>query len=168
MARFCGGSPGGRTRGTVTWTMDETAGGRMLHVVVAGRPNVNPEYRLVGNKGRPHGFGCASTTQSCHESTAFPSPFLPFSVARCATLDDKFRFSVGVRGLCCRFRAEPESLHPTGVHGRLELPVGRVNLSVAASGDTNSGSAIASNADGAAYLKETMALASSSKMSKTV
>jgi hypothetical protein len=40
-------------------------------------------------------------------------------------------------------RAEPESLYPIGIRGRLPLPVGRVNLSVAASVDTNSGSAIA-------------------------
>jgi len=32
----------GHTRGTTTWTMDETEGGRILHVVIVGSPNVNP------------------------------------------------------------------------------------------------------------------------------
>jgi metallo-beta-lactamase class B len=39
----------GHTRGTTTWTMDETEGGRLLHVVIVGSPNVNPGYKLVGN-----------------------------------------------------------------------------------------------------------------------
>jgi len=43
----------GHTRGTTTWTMDETEGGRMLHVVIVGSPNVNPGYKLVGNKTYP-------------------------------------------------------------------------------------------------------------------
>ncbi len=43
----------GHTRGTTTWTMDETEGGRMLHVVIVGSPNVNPGYKLVGNKAYP-------------------------------------------------------------------------------------------------------------------
>jgi metallo-beta-lactamase class B len=53
----------GHTRGTTTWTMDETEGGRILHVVIVGSPNVNPGYELVGNKAYPriaqdyrHGF----------------------------------------------------------------------------------------------------------------
>ena len=53
----------GHTKGTTTWTMDETEGGRKLHVVIVGSPNVNPGYRLVGNKAYPqiaadyrHGF----------------------------------------------------------------------------------------------------------------
>jgi metallo-beta-lactamase class B len=43
----------GHTRGTTTWTMDETEGGRLLHVVIVGSPNVNPGYKLVGNKVYP-------------------------------------------------------------------------------------------------------------------
>jgi metallo-beta-lactamase class B len=53
----------GHTRGTTTWTMDETEGGRLLHVVIVGSPNVNPGYKLVGNTVYPqiaadytHGF----------------------------------------------------------------------------------------------------------------
>ena len=53
----------GHTRGTTTWTMDETEGGKTLHAVIVGSPNVNPGYRLVGNKSYPriasdyqHGF----------------------------------------------------------------------------------------------------------------
>jgi metallo-beta-lactamase class B len=43
--------------------MDEIEGGRTLHVVIVGSPNVNPGYKLVGNKTYPqiasdyaHGF----------------------------------------------------------------------------------------------------------------
>jgi len=43
----------GHTRGTTTWTMDETEGGRLLHVVIVGSPNVNPGYKLVGNTVYP-------------------------------------------------------------------------------------------------------------------
>jgi len=43
----------GHTRGTTTWTLDETEGGRTLHVVIVGSPNVNPGYKLVGNKAYP-------------------------------------------------------------------------------------------------------------------
>ena len=43
----------GHTRGTTTWTMDETENGRALHVVIVGSPNVNPGYKLVGNKAYP-------------------------------------------------------------------------------------------------------------------
>jgi metallo-beta-lactamase class B len=53
----------GHTRGTTTWTLDETEAGRILHVVIVGSPNVNPGYKLVGNKPYPriasdyaHGF----------------------------------------------------------------------------------------------------------------
>ena len=53
----------GHTRGTTTWTMDETEGGRTLHAVIVGSPNVNPGYKLVDNKVYPqiaddyyHGF----------------------------------------------------------------------------------------------------------------
>lgn len=53
----------GHTRGTTTWTMDETEGGRLLHVVIVGSPNVNPGFKLVGNTVYPritadykHGF----------------------------------------------------------------------------------------------------------------
>lgn len=43
----------GHTKGTTTWTMDETEGGRVLHVVIVGSPNVNPGYKLVGNAAYP-------------------------------------------------------------------------------------------------------------------
>ena len=53
----------GHNKGTTTWTMDETEGGRTLHVVIVGGPNVNPGYKLVGNAAYPqiaadfrHGF----------------------------------------------------------------------------------------------------------------
>jgi metallo-beta-lactamase class B len=39
----------GHTKGTTTWTLDEKEGGRILHVVIVGSPNVNPGYKLVGN-----------------------------------------------------------------------------------------------------------------------
>jgi metallo-beta-lactamase class B len=43
----------GHTRGTTTWTMDETENDRLLHLVIVGSPNVNPGYKLVGNKAYP-------------------------------------------------------------------------------------------------------------------
>ena len=43
----------GHTRGTTTWTLDEQENGRILHVVIVGSPNVNPGYKLVGNKTYP-------------------------------------------------------------------------------------------------------------------
>ncbi len=43
----------GHTRGTTTWTLDEHEGGRTLHVVVVGSPNVNPGYKLVHNTHYP-------------------------------------------------------------------------------------------------------------------
>jgi metallo-beta-lactamase class B len=43
----------GHTKGTTTWTLDETEGGRTLHVVIVGSPNVNPGYKLVGNQTYP-------------------------------------------------------------------------------------------------------------------
>jgi len=43
----------GHTRGTTTWTLEEPKDGRILHVVIVGSPNVNPGYRLVGNKAYP-------------------------------------------------------------------------------------------------------------------
>jgi len=43
----------GHTKGTTTWTLDETEGGKTLHVVIVGSPNVNPGYKLVGNKVYP-------------------------------------------------------------------------------------------------------------------
>jgi len=39
----------GHTKGTTTWTLDEKEGGRLLHVVIVGSPNVNPGFKLVGN-----------------------------------------------------------------------------------------------------------------------
>jgi metallo-beta-lactamase class B len=63
----------GHTKGTTTWTLDETEfgpsgaegaeGHRTLHAVIVGSPNVNPGYKLVDNKAYPqiaqdykHGF----------------------------------------------------------------------------------------------------------------
>ena len=43
----------GHTKGTTTWTLDEPQNGRTLHVVIVGSPNVNPGYKLVGNKTYP-------------------------------------------------------------------------------------------------------------------
>ena len=43
----------GHTKGTTTWTLDEPENGRALHVVIVGSPNVNPGYKLVGNKTYP-------------------------------------------------------------------------------------------------------------------
>ncbi len=43
----------GHTRGTTTWTMNEVENGRVLHVVIVGSPNVNPGYKLVGNRAYP-------------------------------------------------------------------------------------------------------------------
>ncbi|MGO9776981.1 MAG: subclass B3 metallo-beta-lactamase [Terracidiphilus sp.] len=63
----------GHTKGTTTWTLDESEfgpsgsegaeGTRTLHVVIVGSPNVNPGYKLMNNKAYPqiaadyhHGF----------------------------------------------------------------------------------------------------------------
>lgn len=43
----------GHTKGTTTWTLEETEGGRKLHVVIVGSPNVNPGYKLIGNTQYP-------------------------------------------------------------------------------------------------------------------
>lgn len=43
----------GHTKGTTTWTLDENEGGKTLHVVIVGSPNVNPGYKLVGNTAYP-------------------------------------------------------------------------------------------------------------------
>ena len=43
----------GHTKGTTTWTMDEVEGGKTLHVVIIGSPNVNPGYKLVANREYP-------------------------------------------------------------------------------------------------------------------
>ena len=43
----------GHTKGTTTWTLNETEAGRTLHVVIVGSPNVNPGYKLVGNTAYP-------------------------------------------------------------------------------------------------------------------
>ena len=43
----------GHTKGTITWTLDETENGKTLHVVIVGSPNVNPGYKLVGNTTYP-------------------------------------------------------------------------------------------------------------------
>lgn len=43
----------GHTRGCTTWTWQEMDRGKPVQVVVIGSPNVNPGYRLVGNKDYP-------------------------------------------------------------------------------------------------------------------
>ena len=43
----------GHTRGTTTWTMKVSEGGKMFDVVIIGSPNVNPGYKLVGNAAYP-------------------------------------------------------------------------------------------------------------------
>jgi metallo-beta-lactamase class B len=43
----------GHTKGTTTWTLDETEGGQTFHVVIVGSPNVNPGYKLAGNSAYP-------------------------------------------------------------------------------------------------------------------
>jgi metallo-beta-lactamase class B len=43
----------GHTKGTTTWTMDASEGGRPLHVVIVGGPNVLDSYRLIGNRTYP-------------------------------------------------------------------------------------------------------------------
>lgn len=43
----------GHTKGTTTWTMKVTDGGKPYDVVIVGSPNVNPGYKLVGNKEYP-------------------------------------------------------------------------------------------------------------------
>ena len=43
----------GHTKGCTTWTMKVTDGGKTYDVVIIGSPNVNPGYKLVGNKSYP-------------------------------------------------------------------------------------------------------------------
>jgi metallo-beta-lactamase class B len=43
----------GHTKGTTTWTFDLRDGGRVLHAVIVGSPNVNPGYKLVHNAHYP-------------------------------------------------------------------------------------------------------------------
>lgn len=43
----------GHTRGTTTWTFEESQAGKAYHVVIVGSPNVNPGYRLVENRQYP-------------------------------------------------------------------------------------------------------------------
>jgi metallo-beta-lactamase class B len=43
----------GHTKGCTTWTMDINDGGKKLHAVIVGSPNVNAGYKLVNNKQYP-------------------------------------------------------------------------------------------------------------------
>jgi metallo-beta-lactamase class B len=43
----------GHTKGTTTWTMKVSHGGKSYEVVIVGSPNVNPGYKLVGNTKYP-------------------------------------------------------------------------------------------------------------------
>ncbi len=43
----------GHTKGCTTWTMEIDGKGHRYHVVIVGSPNVNPGYKLVGNKQYP-------------------------------------------------------------------------------------------------------------------
>ncbi len=44
----------GHTKGCTTWTLDVKDGGRTLHAVIVGSPNVNSGYRLVNNPQYPN------------------------------------------------------------------------------------------------------------------
>lgn len=43
----------GHTKGCTTWTMKVTEAGKTYEVLIVGSPNVNPGYKLVGNKAYP-------------------------------------------------------------------------------------------------------------------
>jgi metallo-beta-lactamase class B len=43
----------GHTKGCTTWTMKVVDGGRTYNVVIVGGPNVNSEYKLIGNTAYP-------------------------------------------------------------------------------------------------------------------
>ena len=44
----------GHTKGTTTWTMKASDGGKIREVVIVGSPNVNPGYKLVHNAAYPN------------------------------------------------------------------------------------------------------------------
>jgi metallo-beta-lactamase class B len=44
----------GHTKGTTTWTMKVSDGGKIREVVIVGSPNVNPGYKLVHNAAYPN------------------------------------------------------------------------------------------------------------------
>jgi metallo-beta-lactamase class B len=44
----------GHTKGTTTWTFDETEGGRTLHVVIIGGPTLNRGMKLIDNPKYPN------------------------------------------------------------------------------------------------------------------
>lgn len=43
----------GHTKGTTTWTFDETEGGRVLHVVIMGGPTLNRGMQMINNPKYP-------------------------------------------------------------------------------------------------------------------
>ncbi len=43
----------GHTKGCTTWTLQAQDGGKTYDVVIVGSPNVNPGYKLVGNRAYP-------------------------------------------------------------------------------------------------------------------
>ncbi len=43
----------GHTKGTTTWTFDETEGGRLLHVVIMGGPTLNRGMKMLDNPKYP-------------------------------------------------------------------------------------------------------------------
>jgi metallo-beta-lactamase class B len=43
----------GHTKGCTTWTTEVKDAGHLYHVVIVGSPNVNPGYKLVGNRQYP-------------------------------------------------------------------------------------------------------------------
>ncbi len=43
----------GHTKGCTTWTTEVRDGGHLYHVVIVGSPNINPGYKLVGNRQYP-------------------------------------------------------------------------------------------------------------------
>lgn len=46
----------GHTRGCTTWTMQASIGGKPRNVVIVGSWNVNSEFRLVGEPGKPASY----------------------------------------------------------------------------------------------------------------
>jgi metallo-beta-lactamase class B len=44
----------GHTKGVTTWTLDETEGGKLLHVVIIGGPSLNKGMKLIDNPKYPN------------------------------------------------------------------------------------------------------------------
>jgi metallo-beta-lactamase class B len=63
----------GHTRGCTTWTWQAKEGDKKYELVVIGSPNVNPGYKLVGNKDYPEIADDFATTFKLLKS--FPCEF---------------------------------------------------------------------------------------------